>query len=228
MEKPHLPDEWLDALARLRAARRTLVLGAADVGKSSFVHAALSAKPGLRLLDLDPGQKMVGPPGTVSLGAKADGQLVLERFRFVGTTSAGQLRLLFAATSAFASQEPLIANTSGFGRDPGTPVSPAPPDGLDGAARPICALVGRDGEHLSLAVLAAIEEDGISVIAPPIGAPPASLILGRMWVEPSDGDWHLLERTPGSTATGADGCVHASPPAQSGDGARQAQVSRKA
>ena len=116
-----LPLDWEAALARVAEARLTLVLGAADVGKSSFIHAALGAgQPRLELLDLDPGQKMVGPPGSVSLGNVSPDGLQLGRFVFTGSTSASTLRYILSAGQALAeearSRAPLIANTSGFVR----------------------------------------------------------------------------------------------------------------
>jgi polynucleotide 5'-hydroxyl-kinase GRC3/NOL9 len=110
--------DWKTVLDRLSGARRILVLGATDVGKSSFIREVLQRRPELRLLDLDPGQKMIGAPGTVSLGRDVGGALRLERFRFIGTTSASSLSALTRAGSALAddAQGRCIANTSGFVR----------------------------------------------------------------------------------------------------------------
>lgn len=111
-----VPDDWLAALGRVDASRRILVLGAADVGKSSFIRAALARNRDLRLLDLDPGQKMAGPPGTVAL--TGPGAIAVERFIFTGSTSASTLRALTTAASTLtgAAGGPVIANTSGFVR----------------------------------------------------------------------------------------------------------------
>ncbi len=114
--------DWQAALDRLGGALRILVLGATDVGKSSFIREALRRPgPELRLLDLDPGQKMIGPPGTVGLGSIAGSEVRIERFRFVGTTSANSLRQIVGAASLLARGSPgaWIANTSGFVRGPG-------------------------------------------------------------------------------------------------------------
>src|SRR4051812_13568510 len=58
---------WAEALARIVSHpwRRVVVIGATDVGKSSFIRMAMAsaaASAPAALLDCDPGQKMVGPP----------------------------------------------------------------------------------------------------------------------------------------------------------------------
>ncbi|HWH22870.1 MAG TPA: Clp1/GlmU family protein, partial [Allosphingosinicella sp.] len=96
-----------------------LVIGPTDAGKSSFILAATEAAAAagnpLRLIDLDPGQKMLGPPGSVSLGSTLP--LRLDKFLFVGTTSASAFSAITkGATELARFGEPFIANTSGFVR----------------------------------------------------------------------------------------------------------------
>jgi polynucleotide 5'-hydroxyl-kinase GRC3/NOL9 len=128
MDEPlplHLPPDWADALARLRegGARRIVVLGPPDAGKSSFMLAlagAWAAPEPLALVDLDPGQKLVGPPGTVSLGhADEQGAIACTRFRYIGTTSALPIRAIADAAAELGRKTPLAANTSGFVTGPG-------------------------------------------------------------------------------------------------------------
>ena len=112
-----LPPDWIAALARLEAAQRVLVLGATDMGKSSFIRALIgSSAAAVRILDLDPGQKMIGPPGTASLGTPER----LERFIFLGDTGAGSFRQLTGAGAALAEgAEPFVVNTTGYVEGPG-------------------------------------------------------------------------------------------------------------
>ncbi len=109
-----LPEEWEAALSS--SAERILVLGATDMGKSSFIRALAARRPGLTLVDLDPGQKMVGPPGTASRGSiDAAGAAMLERFVFLGTTSASSLGgTARAAAELIQGAEPVVVNTAGF------------------------------------------------------------------------------------------------------------------
>jgi polynucleotide 5'-hydroxyl-kinase GRC3/NOL9 len=67
----HAPDDWQDATdIAVRTARRVMVLGPADVGKSSFCRFLIDSagREGITtaLLDADLGQKAVGPPACVS------------------------------------------------------------------------------------------------------------------------------------------------------------------
>lgn len=120
---PDLPPSWVAAIARIEEglARRVVVLGETDVGKSSFIRATMSgvANSGspLSLIDLDPGQKMIGPPGTVALGSDTD----VQRLVFVGSTSAGELSRIIPAASllAHAAADDFIVNTAGLVRGPG-------------------------------------------------------------------------------------------------------------
>jgi polynucleotide 5'-hydroxyl-kinase GRC3/NOL9 len=86
-----LPADWADAAAAIVCGRasRILVLGPADVGKTSFCRAMVRAVAPLRtiaVLDADVGQKMIGPPACVTLGrGEPDGRLTLTALAFVGT-----------------------------------------------------------------------------------------------------------------------------------------------
>ena len=113
--------EWEEALSRAAGCRRTLVLGPPDVGKSSFIRALARLRPETALIDLDPGQKMVGPPGSLSLGRLAP-ELRLDRFVFVGSTAVGSFRQLGEAAiglRASAGANPVAINTSGYVTGPG-------------------------------------------------------------------------------------------------------------
>jgi len=114
---------WEVALNRAADAARIVVIGATDAGKSSFVMEVLSRRGReLALLDLDPGQKMIGPPGTVSLGRyDPDARCASpERFVFLSSTSARKFNATTQAASALAAEAGLfIVNTAGFIGGPG-------------------------------------------------------------------------------------------------------------
>ena len=123
-----IPAQWKEAIAALGAAgvRRIAVLGPADAGKTSFIRGLCASWPGVEapaVLDLDPGQKMVGPPGTAALGHSGGaGGLECSRFVFVGSTSSIEMRRIWAAAARLGAAEPFIANTSGFVLGPGVPL----------------------------------------------------------------------------------------------------------
>jgi hypothetical protein len=111
-----LPRDWSAALQAATEARRVMVIGASDVGKSGFARSLLSGRGGRALVDLDPGQKMIGPPGTVGIGAVLDdGSMALEQFMFTGSTSPGHLREFLAATRRLlhGRRRRFVVNTSG-------------------------------------------------------------------------------------------------------------------
>jgi hypothetical protein len=123
-EPLHLPESWADVIARLTCggARRIAVFGPTDVGKSTFLLALASAwraDERLGLIDLDPGQKLLGPLGTVSSGHLEGEEPACTRFRFTGSTSALPMRAIIAGAAELAGQEPFAANTSGFVHGPG-------------------------------------------------------------------------------------------------------------
>ncbi len=111
----HLPDDWRGALQAAAERQRILVLGPTDAGKTSFIKALAAAAPErLGLIDLDPGQKMLGPPGTASLGSIEE----LQRFIFLGSTSASNLGGIGRAAAALAAEAAgsgaFAVNTAGF------------------------------------------------------------------------------------------------------------------
>jgi polynucleotide 5'-hydroxyl-kinase GRC3/NOL9 len=121
---PDLPPDWQEALARAADAERVVVLGPTDAGKSTFIQALVAMRgPGevIRIVDVDPGQKMVGPPGTASLGRHEGSALTLERFVFLGSTAIGSFRALAAAAASLAETagNRFVANTSGYVAGPG-------------------------------------------------------------------------------------------------------------
>lgn len=257
-----LPDTWRRGISAAIGRRRVVVLGPTDVGKTSFIRSVLEAWPSMRLVDLDPGQKMIGPPGTFGVGKLQ----ALERFIFPGTTSASALSATRQAAFALAAgAEPLIVNTSGFVKGPGArlqamivaaiqpdliieigdePVlqvhegevlrldrSPfarvKPPhvraavrqealdDALDGStrlvlkgvetapaapaawasvARPICAIANRAGADMALGILERADADVLHLRVRNPAEPVGLVRLGKMWAEPREGRWRLLDR----------------------------------
>jgi polynucleotide 5'-hydroxyl-kinase GRC3/NOL9 len=86
-----VPPDWREALAAgLDGSKRILLLGPRDAGKSTFARALLAAAAArlmhAALLDLDVGQKLVGPPACVTLGRSGPNGLDLLGLAFVGTT----------------------------------------------------------------------------------------------------------------------------------------------
>lgn len=113
----HIPDDWRAAIDRILAEphARVAIIGPTGTGKSSFARALLAAAPTYELIDADPGQKLVGPPGTVSLGRPGAEGLELGGFVFIGSTSAANVFLISRACEALAAaSRRFVANTSGF------------------------------------------------------------------------------------------------------------------
>jgi polynucleotide 5'-hydroxyl-kinase GRC3/NOL9 len=273
-DKADLPPAWSKAIINACAGRRTVVLGATDMGKSTFIRAFLAeCGQAAMLIDLDPGQKMIGPPGTVTLG-RLEPPMV-ERFIFIGSTSSSSISKIARAAADFARiadrSGPFIANTSGFvtglgarlqaatvaalepdliveiGSVPNAPplvtaqaadipllrlerspaarrkspaararlrqqaledalrgarmltlpslhFDPAPPAALMGAARPICALADGAGIDRSYGILEAVEEGWVRIRAVAPERPIERIRLGRMWAEPEEGGWRLMEK----------------------------------
>jgi polynucleotide 5'-hydroxyl-kinase GRC3/NOL9 len=107
---------------------RVLVLGAVDVGKSTFCRellcAANHAGRMIRLVDSDVGQKLIGPPACVTLGqATSDAELSLLGLVFVGTTSPVRAwRQLISGTAHMverAGDAVVVINTGGLLSGPG-------------------------------------------------------------------------------------------------------------
>jgi hypothetical protein len=113
-----LQTDWRKALDATAAARRMMVIGSSDVGKSHFARQALEEGDGASLIDLDPGQKMFGAPGTLGVGRLGEaGSLKLERFAFTGSTSPVSPEYLVAMRRLLQGEGGrLIANTSGLVR----------------------------------------------------------------------------------------------------------------
>lgn len=121
-----LPPAWSQlTLSGLRGT--LLVLGAPDVGKSTFaryLYRRLSAEtPAVAYLDGDPGQSALGPPTTMTLALGLDEESGRRWHRFVGATSprgplrvlpvlVGAARLIQAAHEAGATT--VIYDTSGL------------------------------------------------------------------------------------------------------------------
>jgi polynucleotide 5'-hydroxyl-kinase GRC3/NOL9 len=125
-----IPSAWLDAARQIirEGVRHVLVLGAVDVGKSTFCRELLRAANGAgkaaRLIDSDVGQKMVGPPACVTLGqTTSDAELSLLELVFVGTTSPVRAwRQLIAGTARLvehAGKAIVVINTGGLLSGPG-------------------------------------------------------------------------------------------------------------
>ena len=272
-EKADLPPAWREAINVACAGRRVVVLGATDTGKSTFIRALAEASPSALLIDLDPGQKMIGPPGTVALGRLEPA--TVERFIFIGSTSSSCISRIARAAADLARiadrSGRFIANTSGFvsglgarlqaatiaalkpdlvveiGSVPDAPplvpvqspeipllrlerspaarrksaaartrlrqqalenalrgarmltfpslhFDPAPPAQLTGVARPICALADRDGVDRSYGILEAVEDGCLGIRAAAPQQPIERIRLGRMWAEPDEGRWRLLDK----------------------------------
>ncbi len=84
---------WAAALAAVRAARVTLLLGASDTGKTSLVAslatALLEAGDSVAVVDADLGQSEIGPPTTVGLGRPRAGFACLGDAEVVGLCFVG-------------------------------------------------------------------------------------------------------------------------------------------
>ena len=128
-----VPAEWTSAIAAIveRGRRRVIVIGPTDVGKSSFVttlcRAWQSAGRSPAIVDADPGQKMAGPPGTVTFAQPMAGGGFdrAERMKFIGSTSpVGHTESIVAAVARFADAasaagHAVVVNTTGLLRGPG-------------------------------------------------------------------------------------------------------------
>jgi polynucleotide 5'-hydroxyl-kinase GRC3/NOL9 len=128
MRRLHAPEALRHTAAAIlqQQPRTILVLGGGDAGKSSYcrflVAQLLGAGERLAIVDADVGQKIVGPPATVTLGY-AEGTAeqwtaAAEAFYFVGSTGpvgrmlplvVGTAQLVNAADAAF-----VIVDTTGY------------------------------------------------------------------------------------------------------------------
>ncbi|ACL57936.1 Clp1/GlmU family protein [Methylobacterium nodulans] len=128
-EADELPADWRTAAARVASgpARRVVVLGPADSGKSMLClalrRAALAAGRSVALVDADPGQKLVGPPACVTLGTGTGAAPDLARLIFVGDTDPVPVSRRLAAGAAIladaAATDLVLVNTSGLVAGPG-------------------------------------------------------------------------------------------------------------
>jgi polynucleotide 5'-hydroxyl-kinase GRC3/NOL9 len=118
---PPLPPAWQPALAAVRAARVTIVMGASDAGKTTLVGALarlLAREEGVEVVDADLGQSEIGPPGSVGLGHVRDPEAALDAaevraLAFVGvTTPAQDVKEAVAATARMVAR----ARREGFER----------------------------------------------------------------------------------------------------------------
>lgn len=144
------------------------MLGGTDAGRSSFCRflGRFLSQRGHRvgLLDTDLGQKLIGPPACVTLGAfGATAELKLERIRFVGEVSpAASIAGVVAASARLAGEsgcDRLIANTSGLITGPGIPLKRWKLDALDPDH---VVAIGRGGELAPLLASA-----GVARASPP-------------------------------------------------------------
>jgi polynucleotide 5'-hydroxyl-kinase GRC3/NOL9 len=148
----HEPPEWSDVAARIthESVRRVMVIGAADVGKSTFCRFLFrTARAGGRttaLLDTDVGQKTVGPPACVTLAEGNSSKLA-----FVGTTDPvqGWRRVVDGARRLAheVDSDLLVVNTGGLVGGPGRRFKAD----MIAAIRPdllIAIGVGSDLEHI--------------------------------------------------------------------------------
>lgn len=151
-----IPPSWRDAAARIATAghRRVLILGATDVGKSSFLSflaAALAEEARIAVIDADVGQKDLGPPACVTLGylhrAQALAAVAACRFAFVGDTDplAGRGALLrgLAELAARARGRHVLVNTTGLVHGPGRALKAAE---IAAAAPDLVVAIERAGE----------------------------------------------------------------------------------
>ena len=93
--EPHVPPSWRDCVEALEPCRTVAVLGATDVGKSTFCQwlvQTLTRRGPVGLVDCDVGQTTLGPPTTIA-GKVFDARptrwadLRPPVMRFVGSTS---------------------------------------------------------------------------------------------------------------------------------------------
>ncbi len=119
---PEAPPDWAAAVDRIVAgrARRVLLLGPGDAGKSTLcrvlLRRAARSGRGVAVLDADPGQKLVGPPACATLGR---GEApALSALAFVGALDPLRgWRPLVAGTGRLAAEaeaDLLVVNTSGL------------------------------------------------------------------------------------------------------------------
>lgn len=124
-----VPADWADAARRICRSGfgRVLILGPADVGKSTFAQFLMKAARNVdrraALVDADVGQKTVGPPACVTLGYLDGDTPVLSSLAFVGTTNPvhGWQRLIQGVGRMIdtADADLVVVNTGGLLAGPG-------------------------------------------------------------------------------------------------------------
>ena len=131
-----IPPQWEQAAAAIvaEAPRRILLLGAPDVGKSSFARfiaeRLLAAGRRVALVDGDVGQKDIGPPATITLGFPRPGldEIPPEAIYFAGDTSPAGLFLPMVVGLArmvgLAGTRTVIVDTTGLIAGPGRALKP--------------------------------------------------------------------------------------------------------
>lgn len=163
-----LPRGWQAAFEAAVVARRAIVIGASDMGKSYFVRRVLAGGGGTALIDLDPGQKMIGAPGTLGLGRqRRSGGLALERFTFTGSTSPVHLGEFLAATRSLlrGRRRRMVVNTSGLVQGIGVRLQQMTIE----AVRPDLIVAIADGDELD-PILAGLSGAAVERIRRPPGA----------------------------------------------------------
>jgi polynucleotide 5'-hydroxyl-kinase GRC3/NOL9 len=150
---------WDDAVGRIvmERWRMVLVLGAVDVGKSHFCRlladTLLQTGRRVALLDTDLGQKIVGPPATITLGypdlSVPGGRTPLALLHFVGSTNAaGHFLPVVAGTAALAGAagaDFVVVDTDGMV----TPVGLFLKSNMIDAVRPDALIAIERGEELA-------------------------------------------------------------------------------
>lgn len=118
-----VPAAWAAALDAVAAgARRVMVVGATDTGKSTFCRWLAAAGLPAVLVDADPGQPGLGPPACAALGRPGE---PVERLVFLGVLEPLRARAALLAAAArlaeagAAGGRLVVVNTCGFIRGPG-------------------------------------------------------------------------------------------------------------
>ena len=71
---------------------------------------------------------------------------------------------------------------------------PGPLAPWESPARPVCSLADADGHNLAVGILQGAEGETLSVYTRGSTAEVRLVRLGKMWAEPKEGGWRLLER----------------------------------
>lgn len=120
-----LPDDWKTALNNLGrgGAGKVAVIGGTDAGKSTFVTLLMQrwlvGGFSAQILDVDPGQKMIGPPACITLARQHAGEseMKLAGLSFVGSTSCHDAQKILRGTLQLVEQlkgKNIVINMSGY------------------------------------------------------------------------------------------------------------------